>query len=87
MQKGITVLSEKRHKSDIRAKMDVIKNEFKIKLRAKIKEEQMLIINQNGHRKVLNIAYQLSNDENFKQEKNINHRNKIVMEEFEKAWK
>lgn len=67
--------------------MDVIQNEFKIKLRAKIKEEQMLIINQNGHRKVLNRAYQLSNDENFKQEKNINHRNKIVMEEFEKAWK
>ena len=67
--------------------MDVIQNEFKIKLRAKIKEEQMLIINQNGHRKVLNRAYQLSNDEIFKQEKNINHRNKIVMEEFEKAWK
>jgi len=37
--------------------MDVIQNEFKIKLRAKIKEEQMLIINQNGHRKVLNRAY------------------------------
>ena len=67
--------------------MDVIQNEFKIKLRAKIKEEQMLIINQNGHRKVLNRAYQLSNDENFKQEQNVNHKNKIVMEEFEKAWK
>lgn len=67
--------------------MDVIQKEFNVKLRAKIKEEQMLIINQNGHRKVLNRAYQLSNDENFKNEQNINHKNKIVMDEFEKAWK
>ena len=39
LQRGITVLSEKNHKSNIRAKMDVIQNEFKIKLRSKIKEE------------------------------------------------
>jgi hypothetical protein len=39
LQRGITVLSEKNHKSNIRAKLDVIQNEFKIKLRSKIKEE------------------------------------------------
>ena len=66
--------------------MDVIQNEFKIKLRSKIKEEQMLIINQNGHRKVLNRAYKLSNDENFKK---INQNDKIkeLVKEFNDAWK
>ncbi len=39
LQKGITVLSEKNHKGNIKAKMDVIQNEFRIKLRSKIKEE------------------------------------------------
>lgn len=39
LQKGITVLSERTHKGNIRAKMDVVQNEFKIKLRSKIKEE------------------------------------------------
>jgi hypothetical protein len=35
-QKGITVTSEKKHKSLIISKMEAIKEEFKVKLRAKI---------------------------------------------------
>jgi hypothetical protein len=38
-QKGLTVSSEKSHKASIRAKMDAIQNEFKVKLSAKIQEE------------------------------------------------
>jgi hypothetical protein len=46
----------------------------------------MLIINQNGHRKVLNRAYKLSNDENFKKI-NPNDKIKELEKEFNDAWK
>ena len=42
--------------------MDVVKNEFKMKLLGKIKEEQMLWISKKGVTKILNRAYEISKD-------------------------
>lgn len=61
----MTVESVRNHKKAIDARMDVVKNEFKMKLLAKIKEEQMLWINKKGVTKILNRAYEISKDKNY----------------------
>jgi len=45
--------------------MDLIKNEFKMKLRAKIKEDQMLWINKIGIKKIYKRAIDISKDKNY----------------------
>ena len=45
--------------------MELIKNEFKMNLKAKIKEEQLKWINQNGVKQILKRAADISKDINF----------------------
>lgn len=67
------------------ARMDLVKNEFKMKLLGKIKEEQMLWIDKKGVTKILNKAYEISKDKNFEL-KNPNDQKKQLENEFEKCW-
>ena len=45
--------------------MELLKNEFKMKLRAKIREEQMIWINKNGIKKILNRAIKIIKEKDF----------------------
>ncbi len=45
--------------------MDVVKNEFKMKLLARIREEQMLWINKNGVKKIINRAEKISKENKY----------------------
>lgn len=46
--------------------MDVTKTDFKRRLRSKIKEEQMKIINQFGVKKIQILAQNISKDKDYK---------------------
>ena len=45
--------------------MDLLKNEFKMKLRATIKEEQLLCMNNNNTKKILNRAIEIRKEKNY----------------------
>jgi hypothetical protein len=81
----VTVESVRFHKRATDAKMDVVKNEFRMKLLAKIKEDQMLWINKKGVTKILNRAYEISKDKNFELLKPDEHI-KYLEKEFKKCW-
>ena len=65
--------------------MDVVKNEFKMKLLAKIKEEQMLWINKKGVTKILNKAYEILKDKSFELFE-PNDKDLYLDKEFNKCW-
>ena len=54
--------------------MDVVKNEFKMKLLARIREEQMLWINKNGVKKIINRAEKILKENKYQQ---LNNEDKI----------
>ncbi len=45
--------------------MEVVKNEFIMKLQARIREEQMLWINKNGVKKIINRAEKILKENNY----------------------
>ena len=54
--------------------MEVVKNEFIMKLQARIREEQMLWINKNGVKKIINRAEKILKENKYQQ---LNNEDKI----------
>lgn len=49
-QKGVTIQSEKKHKSEIQSKIDFLKNQFIVKLKSNMKEEQVKYLREKGNK-------------------------------------
>jgi hypothetical protein len=57
--------------------MEVVKSDFKVKLRSKIKEEQMIYLNQNGIKNLQETALILRKDSKLKELVGDDKKNEI----------
>ena len=65
--------------------MEVVKSDFKVKLRSKIKEEQMIYLNQNGIKNLQETALILRKDSKLKELVGDDKKNEIK-NLFQKCW-
>ena len=64
-QKGVTIQSEKKHKSEIQSKIDFLKNKFIVKLKSNMKEELVKYLREKGNKQIKELALSILKDENI----------------------
>ena len=84
-QKGVTIQSEKKHKSEIQSKIDFLKNQFIVKLKSNMKEEQVKYLREKGNKQIKELAQSILKDDNIM---SLNQKEKeiLITNKFEELW-